>query len=284
MAAAVAALASRRHGLVTRRDLHSLAVGDGSVSWWVRTGRLHRIHRGVYAVGHPVLTQEGRWMAAVLACSDGAVLSHRSAAALWGVGREGRRIDVSVPRGGSGPRAVAVHRPRRLERDETTVLRGIPTTTLPRTLVDLADVLTDRELSRAIHVAEVEHSLAARTLVAVNGRRGGGRLARVAGADRDRTRSDLERRFERLCARHGLPKPRTNDRVAGFEVDFHWRGERLVAETDGWSFHRTRRAFELDRRRDQTLARAGYRVLRFTHEQVTREPAEVAATLRAALG
>jgi very-short-patch-repair endonuclease len=270
---------------VTRRDLHSLAVGDGSVSWWVRTGRLHRIHRGIYAVGHPVLTQEGKWMAAVLACGEGAVLSHRSAAALWGVAKErGRRVDVTVPRTRSGAGGVAVHRPRRLEPDETTVRRGIPTTTLPRTLIDLADVVGDRELSRAIHEAEVAHGLAERTLVAANGRRGAGRLARVAGADRGRTRSELERRFERLCARHGLPKPRTNDRIAGLEVDFHWRDARLVAETDGWSFHRTRRAFELDRRRDQTLARAGYRVLRFTHVQLAREPGEVAATLRAALG
>jgi very-short-patch-repair endonuclease len=253
------------------------------MSWWVRSGRLHRVHRGVYAVGHPVLTRDGRWLAAVLACGEGAVLSHRSSAALWGVAKEGRRTAVTVRHGSSGPKGLEVHRTRRLEGTEVSVRNGIPTTTLPRTIRDLADQMTDQELSRAIHQAEVTHSLAARTLHATPGRRGAGRMRRAATAERDRTRSQLERTFLRLCEEHGIEKPRTNDHVAGLEVDFHWPAQRLVAETDGWAYHRTRAAFELDRRRDQQLARAGYRVLRFTHRQLEEEPAEVAGTLRAAL-
>ncbi len=288
LAAAVAAVASRQHGVVTREQLRSVGIGDGSVSWWVRTERLHRLHHGVYAVGHPVVTPEGRWLAAVLACGQGAVLSHRSAAALWGIGVADRgRVDVTVPRTRKGPAGIAVHRARRLAADETTTLRTIAATTLPRTLADLADVLPERRLARVIHEAEAVHSLAPRALEEaarrVHGRRGNGRLGRAI-ADPDRTRSELERRFRRMCADHGLPPPAVNATVARMEVDFLWPDARVVAETDGWTFHRTRTAFELDRERDQALARAGYRVLRFTHRQVAARPAEVVATLRAALG
>jgi very-short-patch-repair endonuclease len=274
---------------VTRAQLREHGITDGSVSWWLRTGRLHRIHRGVYAVGHPGVTEEARWLAAVLACGPGATLSHRSAAELWRIGvREGRRLDVTVPRTRHGGAAgITVHRARRLEPGEVTTLRGVPVTTLPRTLVDLADVVGEGELARAIHEAQVAHRLSPRALEAAagraHGRRGSGRLARAIG-DPDRTRSALERRFRRLCREHGLPRPAVNERVAGMEVDFLWRERRVVAETDGWAFHRTRAAFETDRERDQALTRAGYRVVRFTHRQVAARPGEVAATLRAALG
>jgi very-short-patch-repair endonuclease len=286
--AAVAEVAARQHGVVTRRQLRAVGVGDGSVSWWVRTGRLHRLHHGVYALGHPVVTPEGRWLAAVLACGPGAALSHRSAAALWGIGVADRgRVDVTVPRTRSGPAGIAVHRGRRLDADETTTLRAIAVTTLPRTLADLADVLAEPRLARAIHEAEVARSLAPRALEAAarrtHGRRGNGRLCRAL-AEPDRTRSELERRFRRLCRDHGLPPPAVNATVARMEVDFLWPDARVVAETDGWAFHRTRTAFEHDRERDQALARAGHRVLRFTHRQVVERPAEVVATLRAALG
>lgn len=285
---ALAALVARQHGVVARRELLSIGYSAGAVDAWLRTGRLHRLHQGVYAVGHPVLTPEGRWLAAVLACGPGAVLSHRSAAALWGIGVGDRgRVDVTVPRTRRGPAGVAVRRARRLDADETTTLRGIPATTLPRTLADLADVLAERVLARAIHEAEVAHAPSPRALEAAaartHGRRGSGVLARAVG-EPDRTRSELERRFRRLCDDHGLPRPAVNATVARLEVDFLWPDVRVVAETDGWAFHRTRTAFEADRERDQSLARAGYRVLRFTHRQVVARPAEVAATLRAALG
>ncbi len=273
---------------MTRKQLEERGLAGGSISWWLRTGRLHRVHRGVFAVGHPVLTTEGRSLAAVLACGEGAVLSHRSSAAVWGVRMaDGRVIDVTVPRSRRGLAGIAVHRARRLEPDEVTTLRGVPVTTLPRTLADLADVVGQGELARAIHEAQVAHGLSAHALDAAaaraHGRRGSGRLARAIGAP-DRTRSELERRFRQLCREHGVPRPAVNERVAGMEVDFLWPERRLVAETDGWAFHRTRAAFETDRERDQALTRAGYRVVRFTHRQVTAKPADVAATLRAVLG
>ncbi len=228
-------------------------------------------------------------MAAVLACGEGATLSHRSAAALWGIGvREGKAVDVTARTGRKRMEGIALHRSRRLADDETTTLRNIPVTTLPRTLVDLADVLTERELSRAIHEAQVTHSLADRALHAaaerVHGRRGAGRLNAAIATERDRSRSDLERRFLKLCDRHGLPRPAVNEEVAGLECDFVWRDRGVVAETDGWRYHRTRRAFEFDRLRDQRLARAGFRTLRFTHRQVEADGEEIAQTLRAALG
>lgn len=284
----MAALANRQHGVVTRAQLRSLGVGDGSVSWWVRTGRLHRIHRGVYAVGHRTLTDEGRWLAAVLACGPGAVLSHRAAAALWGIRPVPRRAEVTAPRTRSGgARDIVVHRARSVAAGDTARRRGVPATTLARTLVDLADVLTEAELARAIHAAEVTHALTAEDLAGAaargRGRRGAGRLARAIGAGPDRTRSELERRFVALCDEHGLARPEVNATVAGLEVDFAWRDERVVAETDGWAFHRTRRSFERDRERDHVLRRAGYETLRFTHRQVVETPETVAATLRAAL-
>ncbi|HEV2999978.1 MAG TPA: DUF559 domain-containing protein, partial [Solirubrobacteraceae bacterium] len=286
--AAVAALAARQHGVVARRQLRELRYSDGAVARWLRTGRLHRQYHGVYAVGHAALTPEGRWLAAVLACGPGAVLSHRAAAALWRLGvSAGARVDVTAPRTRKGPAGIALHRARRVADDETTTLRGIPVTALPRTVADLADVLPQPQLAKAIHEAQVVHALAPRALDEAarraHGRRGSANLARAIG-DPDRTRSELERRFRRLCRDHGLPKPAVNATVGRFEVDFLWPERRVVAETDGWAFHRTRTAFETDRERDQALTRAGYRVLRFTHRQVTRAPDDVAATLRAALG
>ena len=286
---ALAALTSQQHGVVTRAQLRERGKSESAIDWAVRNGRLHRLHRGVYAVGHPVVTREGRCIAAVLAAGTGAVLSHRSAAALWGVGvREGKVVDVTAPGARRGTAGIALHRTRRLDADETTTRRGIAVTTLPRTLADLADVLDERELSRVVHEAEVAHSLgepALREAVRRSaGRRGAGRLARVVADGRDRSRSALERRFLKLCRDHGLPRPESNAEVAGLECDFVWREHRLVAETDGWAFHRTRRAFELDRGRDQQLTRAGFRTLRFTHRQVHDDAADVAATVRAALG
>ena len=227
-------------------------------------------------------------MAAVLACGSGAVLSHRSAAVLWRIReREGAQVDVTIPRHRKGPRGVAAHRTRRLDPSEITALDGIPTTTLPRTIADLADLSSQPELSRAIHQGEITHSLADRALqhatTKAHGRRGSGRLKRAAMSERDRSRSELERRFLKLCADHGIPKPEVNVHVAGKERDFVWREQRLVVEVDSWKYHCTRHAFGEDRRRDQTLILAGFQPLRVTDQQIADDAETVAATVLAAL-
>ena len=214
-------------------------------------------------------------MAAVLACGHGAVLSHRSAAHLHGlIDRSPSLTDVTAPRAGRPLGGVRRHRSRDL--GGVTRRDGIPVTTVERTLNDLADVSPERVVARALRQAEVLYGISPSP---INGRRGAARLTRAP----DRSRSELERTFKRLCARHGLPEPEHNVRIAGLEVDFLWREQRLVAELDGWRYHRGRQAFEDDRARDQALARAGVRVIRFTHRQVTDRHGDVARTVRAAL-
>ena len=252
-------------------------------------GRLHRIHQGVYAVGHPVLTVNGRRMAAVLAAGPGAVLSHASAAALWEIRRSAAaRIDVSVrTRGGRAKRpGLRIHRAPTLRTDEITEHQGVRVTTPARTLLDLASSLPRRALERALDEAEIHELFDLRALSAVvtahAGERGARALAEALAQDGAPTLTDseLEELMLALCDDHRLQRPRPRAWVAGLRVDFLFAPARLVVETDGYRFHRTRRAFERDRERDAILARAGYRVLRFTHRQMTREPALVAETIR----
>ena len=288
--AVVAELAARQHGVVARRQLEALGLTQRQVETRIRLGRLHRIHSGVYAVGHPRVTWEGRLLAAVLTCGTGAVLSHRSAGAHWGVlVVTSGPIDVMVPlRHGRCRRAgLAIHRPRLAPTaDEVAVERGIPVTTPARTLLDLACVLPPDRLRRAVERAEELRifDLAAieATLHEHPTSHGARRLRQaVAVADPALTRSELERRFLDLCREHAIPRPVVNAVVEGLEVDFFWPAARLVVETDGFEHHRTRAAFERDRERDALLARRGIRVLRFTDRQVTGEPATVAATVAA---
>jgi very-short-patch-repair endonuclease len=288
----IAALARRQHGVVSRRQLRALGLDDNAVSYRVRTGRLHRLHRGVYAVGHTVLGARGRWMAAVLACGPDAALSHASAAALWELRpSEATWIDVTVPRVGARTRpGVRVHRPRTLGADELTVHHGIPVTTPGRTLLDLAATLSERALERALDMAEVQRLTDYPALDALArahpGHRGAGKLSAALKrhhAGTTLTKGGLEELFLALCRRHGLPQPRINTWIANLEVDFVFHEARVAVETDSWRHHHTRRAFERDRHRDATLTRAGYRTLRFTHHQIATEPRTVAETLAAAL-
>lgn len=284
----IAALAATQFGIVTAEQLAAIGIDRNALAYRVRVGRLHRLHRGVYAVGHPHVSAEGRWLAAVLACGPGAVLSHRAAAAHWDLRPSASaRIDVTVP--SRSPRhvgsLVTVHRTRRAV--ETAVHRRIPITTPARTLLDLAGVLTQPEMDRAVERAETLRlfDLASiRKIIDDNPGRVSRPLTRaVAAFDDAPIRSELERRFLALCAGHGIERPRVNGLVGGFEVDFHWPSARLVVETDGHDHHGTRPAFERDRRRDASLTVAGWRVVRFTWRQVTADPAAVATTLRALL-
>jgi predicted transcriptional regulator of viral defense system len=289
--ALLAELATRQHGVVTNAQLRAVGLGNSAIEHRAAAGRLHRIHRGVYAVGHPLLTIEGRWMAAVLACGRGAVLSHRSAAALWDLHRRERaRTDVISPtNSGRSRQGVDAHRARSLPPDERACVRGIPCTSVARTLVDLAEVVDVRELERACNQAEMLWLLETRALTATldraHGRHGAALVRRIlaqGGRTETPTRSQLEERFLALCHVARLPPPQVNVWIAeaAAEVDFAWPAQRLIVETDGRAVHATRHAFENDRRRDQRLTLAGYRVVRFTWDQVKREPREVAETVR----
>ncbi len=289
----LARLAARQHGVVSRIQLRAAGLGDGAIGHRVRAGRLHPIHRAVYAVGHPLLSDRGRFLAAVLACGDGAVLSHRSAAALWGIQPLApRAVDVTIPvqSGRSQRRGVTVHRTRRLPPSEVRRKDGIPVTSPARTLVDLAEVVADRPLERALDEGErlglIKPQAVQAAIEGNPGRIGAATLSSVL--DRHRagstlTRSELEELFRALCEAHGLPRPAVNVRLGRFRPDFLWREQRLIVETDGTETHLTRAAFERDRIRDAELTAAGFRVVRFSYDRITREPAAVATTLRALL-
>jgi very-short-patch-repair endonuclease len=281
----IATLAGRQHGVVALTQLKAMGLSADAVKHRLRCRRLHRVHRGVYAVGHPALTREGRWLAAVLACGPPAVLSHRSAGALWGIRPSAAAaIDVTVPtRGGRRRReGIVVHRTTRLGEEEVTASLGIPVTTLARTLLDLAAVLPRRGLEKAIDESE-RLGLFDLTPLRAAFQAHPGRHA-VAAVLKNRaepifTRSDLEERLLELCERHGVPQPKVNTHVGEFEVDFLWPEARLIVETDGRASHATHAAFESDRARDAELTVAGYRVVRFTHRQVERDAERVAALL-----
>jgi predicted transcriptional regulator of viral defense system len=291
---AIAALATRQHGVVALAQLVELGLSESAVRGRVAAGRLHRMHLGIYAVGHRILTPRGRWMAAALACGPGAVLSHRSAGALLGIRRSASsKIDVTAPR----RRRIAgieTHEAQ-LASAETITVDGVPTTTVARTLLDLAAVLDRQSLEKAINEAEVLRLI---DLKAVNatleraGRRRGTAALRETLANLDplqaQTRNELERRFLSLCRGAELPLPEVNAWLTvegeSLQPDFLWREHRLIVETDGFTTHSTRRAFERDRRRDLALLRAGYRTVRVTWRQVTSAPDEVIGALWAALG
>ena len=218
-------------------------------------------------------------MAAVLACGLDAALSHRAAAAHLGLRSSWRDFrEVSAPRSVQDVRGVIVHRPR--ERAEWTLVRGIPVTTVSRTLVDLADVVTVRALRAVFEQAEILRLDA--TPVPIPGRRGHGKLLAVMaqhGREVGMTRSDLEILFRELCREAGLPAPDVNTCIEGMEVDFRWPRIRLAVEADGWETHGTRTAFQRDRRRSAALAVAGWTVLRFTYYDVVHDPGYAVATL-----
>jgi predicted transcriptional regulator of viral defense system len=292
----IAGIAERQHGVVALEQLAGLGVTEGAAQERRRAGRLHRVHQGVYAVGHPLLPPRGGWMAAVLACGPDAVLSHRSAAGLWGLRADTRsRVDVTAPnRRGRAPAGIDAHRDGSLKPDDRTVELGIPCTTVARTLLDLAAVVSERELRNAIVEAEVLRVFDLAAVEAVlrrsRRRRGVARLRRaIAQHDprRERTRRELERRFLDLCTRAGLPPPHVNVPISldGEQVqpDFLWRASRLIVEADGRESHGTATAFERDRRRDQLLMRHGWRVVRCTWRQVTESPGELKRTLRVLL-
>jgi very-short-patch-repair endonuclease len=277
--------------VVARRQLLALGFGPRSIEHRLRQGRLHRIMPGIYAVGWPRLTRERRWMAAVLACGDGAALSHRSATAFWGIGREvSGRIDVSVRRTTQvRRRGLRVRRRPTLRPEDVTRRNGIPVTVPARTLIDLATELSEVAVERAVNEADKRDLIDPEELrVALErceGEPGAPLLRRLLDERTFRlSDSDLEVLFRPIAADAGLPLPLTKQIVNGWEVDFFWPDLGLVVETDGLRYHRTASTQIRDARRDRAHALAGMTPLRFTHYEIKYEPARVRAELSRAAG
>jgi len=294
--AAVAGLALEQHAVFGLDQLVALGLSRSAVRKRVPRGRIYRVHAGVYALVPPrLLSQEGRWMAAVLACGEGAALSHRSAAHLQRLTRTApRRIEVTVPTAGGRRRAgITIHRSRTLRPSDVELIRRIPTTTVARTIFDLAESRDRRLLERALDEAAVNDELdidALREQLAHNANRAGpaARLRATLASHRagdTATWNDFEERMFLLSRRAGVPEPETNkwidlgDGEPMIRGDFVWRRQRVIVETDGWKTHGTRAAFESDRRRDQRAIVAGWRPVRVTWRQIADEPARIAQTV-----
>jgi very-short-patch-repair endonuclease len=282
------ALARRQHNNVTRRQLLELGYSVDAIRHRLAKGRLHEVFRGVYAVDRPHNMPEGIWMAAVLRCGVGAALSHASSTALWEVRPRLRGvIEVTIPahRTIEEP-GIRVYRSRTLEPCEVTTRRGIPVTTIGRSLVDTAPRLTRAQLERAINEADRLGLIDPERLrdeLATGLRRHRDHVLREALDRRTftKTRSDLERDFVPIARAAGLPRPLTQQVVNGYEVDFYWPELGLVVESDGLRYHRTPAQQARDRRRDQAHTAAGLTPLRFTDEQIDYEQPHVVRVLRA---
>lgn len=265
---------------------------ERTVEEWLSGGRLHAVHRGVFAVGHPRVTDAGRRWAAVLAYGEGALLSHRSAAALWRLASQRSRIiDVTALVGRQGidrRTGIFIHRGR-LHPEDRAVRGGIPITTVARTLFDLAEFVSFKHLESAWEEADRLNMLQLNAVEQVCERGYGRRALKpirrlLAEARADEiTRSPLEDLFAAFCRKHRLPTPSFNTTVLDYEVDVLWPAQRLAAELDSWEFHRHRAAFERDRARDTALQAAGYRTIRITDRRIANDPTTLLHQLRALL-
>jgi very-short-patch-repair endonuclease len=279
-------VARRQHGVITRIRLLQLGFTPSAIEHRLACGRLRRLHRGIFAVGYSEISRYGRWMAAVLACGRDALLSHQSAAELWGIrSPQSGPIEVMLP----GPRkrrasGLIIHRRTVLSPRDRRARHGIPVTFPARTLVDLALRLSAPELESAVNEADrldlIDPERLRQMLDEMGGQPGASTLSRLLDRRMFRlTDSELERRFLRLLRSAGLPMPETGREICGFRVDFFWPDLDLIVETDGLRYHRTPAQQARDRRRDQAHIAAGLTTLRFTHAQVRFEPEEAREVL-----
>jgi predicted transcriptional regulator of viral defense system len=285
-------LAAQQFGVISHDQLLSIGLDPAGIERRLCDGRLDAIHRGVYRIGGAELSQRGRWLAAVLAYGSGTLLSHRSAAALWGLEKvRGALIDVTATSGRQGilrRERIWLHRGQLHSKDETRH-NGIPVTTVARTLFDMAEFVAFKRLESAWEEADrlnlLELKLVERVCERGRGRRALKPIRRllVEAVAATITRSPLEDAFAAFCADNDLAIPSFNTSALGFEVDALWPQQRVAAELDSWEFHRHRAAFERDRARDAALQAAGYRTIRITHRRLQTDPHLLADQLRALL-
>lgn len=281
-------LVNAQHGVVHRDQLRALGYSDHAIAHRVRKGRLRRLYPAVFAVGPAKPTRHGRWIGATLSCGDNALLSHSSAAALWGIGEEWAKTEVTVAEEAHLRRpGIRVHRSTSLLPADAATHRGIPVTSPVRTLIDLATRLSSPRVEAAINAADKQGLVDPNSLRAVieprASQRGVPHLRRIL--DRENfvlTDSELERKLLPLIRRAELPRPETGVVLNGFKVDFFWPELGLVVETDGLRYHRTQTQQARDRVRDHAHVEAGLLPLRFTYAQVAHEPESVVRTLAAA--
>jgi hypothetical protein len=292
---AIGVVAARQHGVITSAQLAAIGLTSDAIRHRVASGRLHRLHRGVYAVGYRPLRPHGHWMAATLACGPEAVLSHASCAALYGFrASSATLIDVTSPtRAGRVRSGIRVHSAGTLRAADRTSVEGIPCTSVARLIVDLAGVLSLGSLEYLIHrcqsMGRFNRAEVRAVLDHAPSRRGTANVRRILGfswPEEDRLNSGLERRLFRICVDGGVPVPEVNRWIAvagadagGFEVDFCWPQQRLIVEVDSRVYHQTDRAIENDPHRDRLLTLAGWRVIRFTERDLAERRAVVARQL-----
>jgi hypothetical protein len=253
----------------------------------VRMGRLYRVFRGVYSVGHPAITPHQRASGAVLACGPGAALSHSSAMTLWGYWRQwDKPFEVTVV-GDRRTSGIRVHRSTTLRRQDVTVQLGIRVTTPARTLLDMSPRLKDRALKRAVNNALnsmwLSEDQLAETLARHSASPGSKRIAKLIGAEGTPTRSGWEDDFPKFCADHGLPAPVMGLPFHGYILDAVFVAERVIVELDSWPFHKGKIPFETDRERDADMLANGFATVRVTEERLEQRPKTEARRLHAIL-
>jgi very-short-patch-repair endonuclease len=286
---ALAELARRQHGVVSRRQLLELGHARATISVWEKDGKIHRIHRGVYAVGHEGLSWQGRLQAAVLA-NEPAVASHITAAWIWGLLRtRPGTFHLTAPTRRHRKEKVVVHFAR-LETDDVTTVDGIPVTSPGRTVLDLAPNKSWRDLGRFLRCLDDDELLDRRRVEALlsrtAGHPGNAKLTAALRAYKPETatlRSDLEKRFRDLVFVAGLPRPQMNALVEGYELDAYWEAEGFAVELDVYATHGSPRSFEADRERADDLLLAGIELIRITDVRLDREPRETVARVAAHL-
>jgi very-short-patch-repair endonuclease len=280
-------LASRSHGVVTRRELLQAGVTAGEIKRRLGNGALIRIHRGVFRVGHAAPSLEARYLAAVRSCGPGALLAGRAAGHLFGILKGSVPKPELITQGHPRTSGGVIHRGR-LEASDATTWRGIPVTTIPRTLVDLAGVLSEEALARVVHEAEVRHRITPPPVEAVLARRhnwpGARKLRRVLWGEAPVTLSRLEDRFLVRLRAAGLPRPEVNRRLDARYVDCRWPEHRLTVELDGYRYHHSRHAWEQDRQREREARARGDEFRRYTWLDVAEEPEPMLADLGRLLG
>ncbi len=283
-------IATAQGGSITRAQLIAVGLDDDAIDWRARHGSLHRVHRGVYLVGHEALAPLARERAALLAAGGNAVISHSSAAVVWALAtRPDPEVHITLTAGRRRSRSgLSIHRGPQLEPLEIRRVRGMPVTSPARTLLDLAATRYP-DLERAFADAHAQSLIKPYDVVAAIERAGprpGVRALRALIDDNGSgfTRSEAERLLRRLIRDANLPEPRFNVRLRQYELDAVWPEQRLVLEVDGYSYHGHRAKFESDRRKDMALTAAGYRVIRVTWRQLTGEPLAVVAVIATALG